>query len=141
MYTTLLFFHFIGLALGLGTGFANFTLGRATADMLPSERAQFFLRAFALSKNGSVGLLLLIVTGLGLMFLRGVGATLALGGAVHAKLTLVVLMMGALGYLQMLIARAKREQGGPTMAKIPKAGAVMLVLALATVACAVIAFH
>ncbi len=141
MYTALLFLHFIGLALGVGTGFANMTLGLAAKNLAPEERIAFALKTFALSRNGSIGLLLLIVSGIGLMLMRGVGATFAAGGgAFHAKLTLVVLMIGALGYMQTLAARAKREGGGPVMAKIPKVGRVMLVLGVGIVLTAVIAF-
>ncbi len=141
MYTTLLVLHFIGLALGVGTGFAQMTLGIATRNLAPPERAQFMMRASALGRNGSIGLALLLVTGIGMMLLRGVSATMEWGGgAFHAKLTLVVLMIGALGYMQMLIARAKREGGGPAMAKIPKVGRVMLALGVGIVLSAVIAF-
>jgi uncharacterized membrane protein len=141
MYTALLFLHFIGLALGVGTGFANMTLGLAMKNLAPEERMSFAMKTFALGKNGSIGLVLLIVSGVGLMLSRGVRATFEWGGgAFHAKLTLVVLMIGALGYMQMLVARAKREGGGPAMAKIPKVGRVMLVLGVGIVLSAVIAF-
>jgi uncharacterized membrane protein len=142
MYDVLLILHFIGLALGVGTGLANFTLGLATRDMEPAARTQFFLRAFALGKNGSYGLLLLLVTGIGMMVSRGVHATFALGGpAFHAKLTLVVVLLGLLGYSQVLMKRAKQAQGGPTMATIPKVGRVMLLTGIGIIVCAVLAFH
>lgn len=142
MYTTLLVLHFLGLALGVGTGFAQMTLGIAARDMAPPERTQFMLRASALGKNGSIGLLLLIVSGLGMMALRGFSATLQWGGgAFHAKLTLVVVLIGVFGYLQVLVRRVRREAGGPAMAKLPKVGQAMLGLGIAVVICAVIAFH
>lgn len=141
MYTALLFFHFIGLALGVGTGFANMALGLSMKNLAPEERVAFALKTFALSKNGSIGLLLLIVSGVGMMLVRGVSATFAWGGgAFHAKLTLIVLMIGTLGYMQKLVAQAKREGGGPVMAKIPKVGRVMLFLGVSVVLAAVIAF-
>ena len=85
MYTTLLFLHFIGLALGVGTGFANMTLGLAMKNLVPEERASFALKTFALGKNGSIGLLFLIVSGVGLMMQRGIRATFEWGGgAFHA---------------------------------------------------------
>jgi hypothetical protein len=141
MYETLLVLHFVGLALGVGTGFANLTLGIATRELAPPERAQFFLRAFALGKNGSIGLALLLVTGIGMMLMRGVSATMAWGGpAFHWKLALIVLLIGAFGYLQVLIKRAKQQGGGPVMAQIPKAGQTVLAISLAIVVAAVIAF-
>jgi uncharacterized membrane protein len=141
-YDLLLITHFIGLALALGTGFANIRLGMATADMPPEERTKFFLRAFALAKNGSVGVLLLILSGLGMLFARGFAAMFALGGGTfHAKLTLVVILMGLLGWSQVLIKRAREAQGGPTMAQIPKVGRAMFFTGIAIVILAVLSFH
>jgi uncharacterized membrane protein len=75
------------------------------------------------------------------MMMRGVGATFAAaGGAFHAKLTVVVIMIGVLGYMQMLTKRAKAEGGGPAMAKIPPLGRVMMLLGLAALVLAVVAF-
>jgi len=142
MYTALLVLHFIGLALGVGTGFAQLTLGLATRDMAPPERAQFFLRAFALGKNGSYGLLLLLATGFGMMFVRGIRETFAWGGpAFHAKLTLVVVLIGVFGYQQVLMKRARDAGGGPLMATIPVVGRVLLALSLGIILTAVLAFH
>lgn len=142
MYYGLLFLHFLGLALGVGTGFAQLTLGRAARDLAPPERTAFMLRAAALARNSSMGLLLLIATGVGMMLLRGVSQTFAWGGgAFHAKLGMVVVFSGLFGYLQMLIARAKREGGGPAMARIPRLSQVLLVSSLAITGSAVAAFH
>jgi uncharacterized membrane protein SirB2 len=141
VYELFLYLHFIGLAMGVGTGFANIALGVAMKDVPPEERPKVALRNMVVAKNGSIGLALLIVSGVGLMVMRGVSATFAWGGpAFHAKLTLVVLFIGVFGYMQMLGARAKREQGGPALAKMPKVGRVMFILGLAIVAAAVIAF-
>jgi hypothetical protein len=142
MYSILLFFHFIGLALGVGTGFASLVLGIATKDLAPPDRAAFMLRASAIGKNGSIGLLLLILTGVSMMLMRGVPETFAWGGgAFHAKLGLVVVFCGLYGYLQSLVARARKEGGGPTMAKIPRVSGPLLLIGVAIVACAVVAFH
>jgi uncharacterized membrane protein SirB2 len=141
VYELFLYLHFIGLAMGVGTGFANLALGVAMKDVPPEERVKVALRNMVLAKNGSIGLVLLLVSGIGLTVMRGVSATFAWGGpAFHAKLTLVVLFIGVFGYMQMLGARAKREQGGPALAKMPGIGRVMFILGLAIVAAAVIAF-
>ena len=154
MYTALLITHFLGLAIGLGSGFAQFTLALATRDLAPPERGQFMQRAAALGKNGSFGLLLLILSGIGMTTMRGWPATMQWGGgAFHAKLTLVALMIffqfmtngalmvGVFGYLQVLARRARREGGGPAMALLPKVSRVMLSLGIAVVIAAVIAFE
>ena len=141
MYELLLFLHFVGLAMGVGTGFANLALGIAMKDVPPEERAKVALRNLVLSKNGSIGLLLLLVSGIGMTLMRGVGATFAWGGpAFHAKLTLVVIFIGVFGYMQMLTARVRRENGGPTLAKLPVVGRIIFFLGLSIVAAAVIAF-
>jgi uncharacterized membrane protein len=141
VFETLLIFHFLGLALGVGTSFAIFTLGKASADMEPAERVKFMLRASVLAKNGSAGLGLLILSGLGMLFQRGVLNTLRWGGgAFHAKLTLVVILCGVVGYMQVLLKRARLAGGGPNMQKLPKIGQLGLLLSVSIVILAVIAF-
>jgi uncharacterized membrane protein len=141
MYDVLLIVHFIGLALGLGTSFAMFTLGIVSADMPPAERAAFMRRAMLLGRNGSIGLLLLILSGTWLVFAQGMEAINAIaGGLFHLKLTLVVLLMGTFGYMQVLIRKAKASDAA-AMARMPLVGRVMLLLSLAIVVVAVFAFH
>jgi uncharacterized membrane protein SirB2 len=141
-YDALLITHFIGLALAVGTGFANMRLALATSDMAPEVRTQFFLRVFALSKNGSIGFALLIASGLGMLFVRGFGPMFALGGGTfHAKLALVVIMIGLMGFMHAQMKRAREAQGGPAMALIPKIGRAMLITGVAIVILAVLSFH
>ena len=141
-YLVLLIVHFLGLALGVGASFALFTLRRAARDLEPAERTKFMLRAMTVSKNGSYGLLLLLVSGLGMFFMRGPGAVMAAGGgALHAKLTFVVILCGLVGYGQVLAKRAREAGGGPAMATLPKVSLAILGLGVAIVVCAVIAFQ
>jgi uncharacterized membrane protein len=142
MFDTLLVLHFIGLALGVGTSFSMMALGIATGDMPQGERTSFMLRAMALSRNGSIGLLLLILSGLGMLLVKGPAAMLALGGGTfHAKLGLVVVLIGLFGYMQVLTKRARQAGGGPAMAKLPQVGRIMLLVGLAIVVLAVLSFH
>lgn len=141
LYTLIKFFHFIGLALGVGTSFAMLTLGASTSDLSPEERSKFMLRASALRKNGSYGLALLILTGLAMFILRGPREMLAFGGgALHLKLTLVVVLCGFFGYVQVLSKKVREAGGGPLMAKVRTLSMVMLLLSVAIVASAVAAF-
>lgn len=141
-YLVLKMLHFLGLALGVGASFALFTLRRSTVGMEPAERAKFMVRALAVSKNGSYGLLLLLLSGLGQLFMRGPGATMAAGGpAFHAKLTFVVILCGLVGYSQVLGKRAREAGGGPALATLPKVSLAILGLGVAIVVCAVIAFQ
>jgi len=141
-YLVLLVLHFVGLALGVGASFALFTLRKASAGLEPAERTKFLLRAAAVSKNGSYGLLLLLVSGLGMFFMRGPGAVMAAGGpAFHAKLTLVVLLVGAVGYSQALGKRAREAGGGPALTKLPGVGNAISALGVAIIVAAVLAFQ
>lgn len=141
LYLSLLFLHFLGLALGVGTNLAMLTLGAAARDLSPEERSKFMLRAGALRKNGSIGLALLILSGLSMFILRGPLETLRWGGgAFHAKLTLVLILIGLFGYMQVLMKKIREAGGGPLMAKLPKVSLTLLVLNLLIMVCAVIAF-
>lgn len=138
----LLFVHFIGLALGLGTSFAFFALGIATRNLPPAEKGPFFLKLTVLSRNGSIGLGLLLLSGVALFFLNGPAATLAAGGLwFKVKLGLIVILLGMVGYIDSLLARSKREGGGPAMARIPKISRFSLLTTILIVLTAVLAFH
>jgi hypothetical protein len=141
-YLVLLMIHFLGLALGVGTSFAMLRLGMASRDLEPAERAKFMIRASAVSKNGGIGVGLLVLSGLGMLFMRGPASVFATGGpAFHVKLTLVVILAGVLGYSQVLTKRAREAGGGPALAALPKVGAALLFLSVAIVVAAVIAFQ
>ncbi len=141
-YQLLLMLHFVGLALGVGASFASFALRRAAATLEPAERTKFVLRALSVAKNGSYGLLLSLLTGLGMLFLRGPGAVMSAGGgAFHAKLTLVVILCGVVGYSQVLGKRAREAGGGPALAKLPAVSTAILVLGVGIIIAAVIAFQ
>jgi uncharacterized membrane protein len=141
LYLSLKFLHLIGLVLGVGTGFAMARLGASTRDMKPEERVSFMLRAAAIGKNGSWGLVLLLLTGIAMLLVRGVHEVFAFaGGAFHLKLTLVVVLIGVYGYMQVVLKKAREAGGGPAMAKLPKLSAVVLLLGIGIVAAAVAAF-
>ena len=136
-----LILHFIGVALGVGTGFAMLTLGLATRDMSPADRGAFMRRASMVGVNGSIGLLLLIVSGVGLLLTRGVAEVMAWGGAMfHIKLTLVVVLIGVFGYMQVLVRKFKSGDAAAA-ARLPVVSKIMLLLSLAIVVFAVLAFH
>ena len=134
--------HFVGLALGVGTGFAALTLGLATRNMPSAERGEFMRRASIIGKNGSFGLLLLIISGLGLTIGRGVDVVMAWGGPMfHIKLTLVVILIGVSGYLQVLVRNARSSNGAAAAARIPIVSRIGLLLGISIVVFAVLAFH
>lgn len=146
MKDLLLVVHFVGLALGLGTGFAMMRLGASTKDLDPAERGKFMGRVLVLSKNGSWGLALLIASGLALFFTGG-GMTLfrVAGWPFHTKLTLVAILIVAFGVMQMTIAKLRKAAPGPEAqaiaARLPKIGAVTTLTSLLIVVMAVLSFH
>jgi hypothetical protein len=141
-YLAIKMIHFVGLALGVGATFASLTLRRAGANLEPAEREKFLLRTMVLSKNGSYGLLVLLLSGLGMFFMRGPAAVMAAGGpAFHAKLTLVVVLCGLVGYSQALGKRAREAGGGPQLAKLNSLRLAILATAVAIIVAAVIAFQ
>ena len=142
MLDFLLILHFIGLALGVGTGFAMLTLGLSTADMPPADRGAFMRRASVITRNGAIGLTLLILSGVGLVLVRGVAEVMAWGGPMfHVKLTLVAIMIGVFGYLQVLLRQSRSADGAAAAARISIVSRVMLVLGVSVVVFAVLAFH
>jgi hypothetical protein len=141
MYQALLALHFIGLALGVGAGFAQLNLGLTTRELPSGERTALALRTIGLSKNGSYGLLLSILTGVGLMLHRGVSATFQWGGgAFHGKLALVVIMIGVLGYSQVVGAKARRSGSVSLISKARILSRVQLTIGLLVVIAATVAF-
>ncbi len=139
MYTALLFLHFVGLAMGVGAGFAILRIGRSNRHLPPPEMGALMQKVSALRLNGYTGFALLILSGLGMVAMRP-GLFEAGGGAFHAKLTLVVLMVLNMGFMHMLMARARRA-GGPPPKLLMKLGNLNFTMGLVTVLLAVIAFH
>jgi uncharacterized membrane protein SirB2 len=136
MYAFLLILHFIGLALGLGTSITMFTLGLSTRKASPAERGDLFRRLGPLKRNGSIGLALLLLAGLGMLALRP--GLWGVGGWFHAKLALVLVMVALYGWMQVLL---KRAGNAPPPARVATLSRINLVLTLAIVVCAVMAFH
>ena len=137
-----LIIHFVGLALGVGASLAMFRLRQATQDMAPADRGEFMHRSSALSKNGSLGLLLLIVSGAGLVVGRGVDVVMAWGGPMfHIKLTLVVILIGVFGYMQVLMRKSRSADGAAAAARMPVVSGIVLLLGVSIVIFAVLAFH
>jgi uncharacterized membrane protein len=139
-----LILHFIGLTLGVGTGFAMMTLGLSTKDMPPADRAAFMRRASVLSKNGSIGLLLLIVSGVAMVLNYGLEAMRLWGPMFHVKLTLVTILIGVFGYMQVQLRNSRSADpavAAAAGARMNVVSKVMLLLGVSIVITAVLAFH
>jgi len=142
MQDTLLIIHFFGLALGVGTGFALARLGSALRDAPVADRGLVMKYALSISKNGGLGLGLLILSGLAMLFTRGVSTVFASGGmAFHIKLLLVVIMAGLVGFSQVQVKRLREKKDPAALATLQKIGPVITFTGVAIVICAVLAFH
>jgi len=138
MRDTALIIHFIGLAMGLGTSFANLFLGLAMAKMPPEEAKSFGIKAMALTKMGHIGITLLILSGLYLM--SPYWRILSEMPLLIAKLTLVVFLVILISIITS--AGIKLRNGDASQMKIIKPlGRLTLITALAIVVIAVSVFH
>ena len=86
--------------------------------------------------------MLLIASGIGMLFAKEADMAIAADNIwFRIKITLVVILLGIVGYMDVLIKKAKAEKGGPVMAKIPKIGRINLSLAIVIIITAVLAFR
>ena len=60
----MLMIHFIGLAMGLGTSFAHAFLGKTISKLDQNEAAKFRLQIKGLSQMGTIGTILLLISGI-----------------------------------------------------------------------------
>ena|SRR5436190_19071857 len=139
----LLILHFIGLAMGLATGFANMVMMGLIGKAAPADKAVLGRFPPVMGRVGSTGLALLWITGLSMLFIKWGGfsgiANMAAPWAFHLKLTLVIVLSGLIGFLQVLDRRVRRGDVGAmkTMQMLAK---VAFVLAISIIVCAVLAF-
>ena len=64
MKDTMLILHLLGLAMGLGTSFAHAFFGNTLTKLSPDEAAKFRTQTKGLSLMGTVGTIILLVSGI-----------------------------------------------------------------------------
>lgn len=134
----LLVLHFLGLTMGLSVSFSNMVMGGLIDKATPAERPVLGRFPFAMTRVGDIGLTLLIVSGLGLLFLKWGGLS-AMPVTFHIKLALVVVLIGTVGYIHSL--QKKMRNGDTSVApRIQAFGKAAFVTALAIVVFAVLSF-
>lgn len=139
MREVLLVIHFLGLAMGLGTSFANMFLGIAGSKMEATEARKFRLNTLALSKMGQVGLVLLVVSGIFLM--TPYWSILPSSPLLIAKLALVVVLVSLVTVISLAGAKAKTGDADAQFKKIQPIGKMTLMVALLIVILAVAFFQ
>jgi len=139
MQDIMLIFHFIGLAMGLGTSLGFMFLGMAGSKMEKEEQLKFMLNTLALGRMGHIGLTLLVISGLVLM--TPYWSILPSSPLLIAKLTLVLVLGALIGIISSKGKKAQRGNAEENLKKIQPLGKMALLTGVAIVVLAVLSFH
>jgi hypothetical protein len=135
----LLMLHFLGLVMGLAVPFANIALAGLMATAAPPEKMILGRFPFAMSKIGKIGLTLLWVTGVTMVFTRWRGFG-NLPSMFQFKITAVVLLTIAVGYISMLEMKAKKGDVA-AIGRIQLVGKIAMLFGLLALVFAVLTFN
>lgn len=139
MRVFMLILHFLGLAMALGTGFANLFLGRVAAKLEPAERGAFMSKLMVLGNVGRAGLALLVVSGIYLI--TPYWEILGEMPFLLAKLVLIGVLLILVVTMGVVISRARKRNDPAMLAKLKPLGMMNFFVGIAIVVCAVMAFH
>jgi uncharacterized membrane protein len=135
----LLWLHFLGLALGGGTLVAMLTMGRLMAAATPEQRQAYFRLGNILIKAGRAGLVVLLITGPLMVWLK-YGGTSGFSPWFSAKMALVLVLVGA--NVVSGISYKRVQRGDAAAGKVGRrAGMVGAITFLLVVLSAVFAFE
>ena len=135
---TLMVVHFLGLAVGLSTGFANMVMAGLISKAAPPERAVLGRFPPAMARVGAIGLAMLWASGIAIVLTR-YGTFAILPRPFIVKLAAVVLLTLIVGYIHVLMPRAQRGDAA-AMARIQLLGKITGPLAIIAIIFAVITF-
>ena len=139
MRDAMLITHFIGLAMGVGTGIAYMILGISSSKLNEDEAKDLFIKTMPISKMGHIGLFLLLVSGGYLM--TPYWEVLTDTPLLMAKLALYLVLGGLIGVMSSTMKKVKRDNGGPGIQKVENLGKITLPLGIIIVILAVLIFH
>lgn len=139
MREVMLAFHFIGLAMGLGTGFAHAFLGAAANKMPVDEAKKFKLNTLAISNMGHIGIVLLLISGF--YMITPYWKVLSSTPLLIVKLALVAILIVLIALINIAAKKAKKGDEERQLKKMETLGKLTLVTALAIVAVAVSVFR
>src|SRR5690554_2686391 len=137
MRDTMLILHFIGLAMGLGTAFAHAFLGFTSSKLSKDEAIKLKSNTKILGRMGSIGLILLLVSGVYLIL--PFWNALAYMPMLQIKLLLFVVLIGFLAVMNIIERKAIQPDG--LYRKIEILGKFALTTTLTIVVLAVLVFH
>jgi hypothetical protein len=135
----LFWLHLMALAMGIGGGIAMSQVGPRLIAATPDQRATWWPLATAYTRIAGAGLILLLVTGPLLLWLR-YGGTEGLNDWFKLKMALIVVMVLTIGLSMWGMARLRRgDEGGGKLMKV--AGPLTTLTAAAIALAAVFSFH
>jgi len=140
MYDTLLFLHFFGVAIGAGTGIYMLVLHRHAAKNLEQAEARTLMPGIArsISRVGNTGLLLLVVSGAGLVMMLGNNVLTAMFVFKMSLVALIIVFVVLMNRIGVFVQRTGDQSAMQIMKKLGMAGPVLGAL---TILAAVSAFH
>lgn len=140
MLDILLFLHFVGLAIGAGTGVYLAALGRHAAQHLDESQTRTLMPGFsgAIARVGHIGLGVLLLSGLGLAVMIG---RAGLSPLFWVKMLLVGAIVAFVMVMNRLAARVQRQGDTAAVLTMKKLSPFGPGLAGLTVLYAVLAFH
>lgn len=135
----MLILHFIGLAMGLGTGFAHAFLGTITTKMSAEEAIKFRLHSLVLSRMGHIGITLLLISGFYLI--TPYWKVLSTMPLLIVKLSLVAILIILISLIGAAGSKAKKGDAAVQLKKMETLGKMTLLVGIAIVIVAVNVFH
>jgi hypothetical protein len=139
MRDTFLILHFIGLAMAVGTGFANIFLGIAAAKLEPAQRGSFMAKTMILARMGQIGLGLLIFSGLYLI--TPYWSLLSTMPTLIAKLSFVIVLIIMVSVISIKARNALKQNNPAALAKLKPLGIINFFVGLTILILAVLTFH
>lgn len=139
MRETMLIFHFIGLTMGMGTGFAHAFLGKATTKMSAEETIKFRLNSLVLGNMGKIGIVLLLISGFYLI--TPYWKVLSSMPLLMTKLALVAILIVLITLINISGKKALNGDAEKQLKKMGTLGKLTLIVSLAIVIVAVNIFH
>jgi len=139
MRDVMLIFHFIGLAMGIGTGFAHAFLSAAASKMPKEEGIKFKLNTLVISYMGHIGLTLLLISGFYLI--TPFWKILPSSPLLIVKLSLVAILIVLIALIGIGARKAKQGDAERQFKKMAVLGKMTLIVSLAIVVVAVMFFH
>ena len=135
----MLAFHFIGLAMGMGTSFAHAFLGKAISKLESSEAAKFRLQIKGLSQMGAVGTILLLVSGIYLIL--PYWSALSVLPLLVLKLVLFVILVILILLINQGASKNLKNKIEGNLKRIEIMGKLTLLISVVIVILAVNVFH